>query len=113
MQCKQRRAAIVRVSHLRLLGDALEKKHQHPPPLHPSTPTPSTVLFVGEEGGGNAPDRSARLDATGGLGHGVYFPGGGFMPCDDDDEDNCDFGSGDLETSVFSPAGPDSKSLIS
>ena len=32
------------------------------------------------------------------------------MPCEDDDEDNCDFGSGDgLETSVFSPAGPDSK----
>jgi hypothetical protein len=58
-----------------------------------------------------APDRSARLDAAGrSLGHGVYFPGGGFMPCDDDDEDNCDFGSGDgFETSVFSPAGPDSK----
>ena len=43
-----------------------------------------------------------------GLGRGVYFAGGGFMPCDDD-EDICDFGSGDSETSIFTPSEHDSK----
>jgi len=36
------------------------------------------------------------------LGHGVYFAGGGFMPCDDD-EDICDNGSGASESSMRSP----------
>lgn len=38
-----------------------------------------------------------------GLGRGVYFAGGGFMPCDDD-EDICDFGSGESETSMITPS---------
>ena len=41
-------------------------------------------------------------------GNGVYFDGGGFMPCDDD-EDICENGSGDSETSVMSPVNTDSK----
>ena len=40
-----------------------------------------------------------------GLGRGVYFAGGGFMPCDDD-EDICDYGSG---AEPFSPTAHDSK----
>jgi len=38
----------------------------------------------------------------------VYFAGGGFMPCDDD-EDICDFGSGDSDSSIFTPSEHDSK----
>jgi len=47
-------------------------------------------------------------DGSAGLGRGVYFAGGGFMPCDDD-EDICDFGSG---SEPFSPTGHD-KSVVS
>lgn len=46
-----------------------------------------------------------------GLGRGVYFAGGGFMPCDDD-EDICDFGSGDSETSMITPSEHESKCYL-
>ena len=39
---------------------------------------------------------------------GIRFKEGGFMPCDDD-EDLCDFGSGQGENSIFVPNQSDSK----
>jgi len=46
-------------------------------------------------------DVSSKLPVSA-PGKGVYFDGGGYMPCGDD-EDICDFGSGDSETSMISP----------
>ena len=60
----------------------------------------TSVICAGGSEGGNGVGSDPP-----GLGRGVYFAGGGFMPCDDD-EDICDYGSG---AEPFSPTAHDSK----